>query len=453
MIKVSVILPSLNAKNYIGKTLMSASQQTLEEIEIICVDAGSNDGTLDIIEDYQKKDSRIKLINSPVKSYGYQMNLGIKQALGQYIGILEADDYIAADMYETLYSKAIEVQADIVKSDFDMFLETEEGEELSLTYSLNRMNRMSYNEIFSPTKYIEGEYQIECYIWNAIYRKDFLVENDIWFSETPGAAYQDFGFRYKTEMLSERIVAVNKSFYRYRRDNYGSSTYNSRVIEYNYEESKWLLENFDKRNVSTAIKKTVIKEIVDYAFEPYMEFLRNGTPNSNTVEYYKKYAELFKSAKEKDLLDEEKIGHQRKIQLNLLLENPNSFLDYANVVSRIDKDYMIRLIEFYKKQRQIVIVGAGTRGAALYVLLKNNGVKSICAICDNKINRISNMDIEVVSPMDAAQKYKDAIFVISSLNNYDDMKEQLLEYHVDLERIKKYDISSHPFFCTNRMVF
>ena len=102
-IAVSIIMPSLNVANYIEECLASAVNQTLKEIEIICIDAGSTDGTAEIIERYAEKDKRIRLIKTEFKSYGAQVNLGIRLARGYYIAILETDDYVSCDMYENLY--------------------------------------------------------------------------------------------------------------------------------------------------------------------------------------------------------------------------------------------------------------------------------------------------------------------------------------------------------------
>ena len=102
MPKVSVIMPSLNVVQYIQECMESVVRQTLSDIEIICVDAGSTDGTLEILQEFAKKDQRMSIIVSDKKSYGYQMNLGLKAAKGEYIGIVETDDFIEPNMYEDL---------------------------------------------------------------------------------------------------------------------------------------------------------------------------------------------------------------------------------------------------------------------------------------------------------------------------------------------------------------
>ena len=104
--KVSVILPSLNAADSIEKCLQSILNQTLKEIEILCVDAGSTDGTCELLEKYAEADPRIRIVHSEQKSYGYQVNLGIELSQGKYIGIVESDDYIEKDMYEILCRNA-----------------------------------------------------------------------------------------------------------------------------------------------------------------------------------------------------------------------------------------------------------------------------------------------------------------------------------------------------------
>ena len=98
MPKVSIIMPSLNVASYIEECMESVIHQSLQDIEILCVDAGSTDGTLEILNEYAKKDGRIRVIKSDRKSYGCQMNLGMKKASGKYIGIVETDDYLTGNV-------------------------------------------------------------------------------------------------------------------------------------------------------------------------------------------------------------------------------------------------------------------------------------------------------------------------------------------------------------------
>ena len=91
--KVSVVLPSLNVADYIEECLASVLNQSLDELEVICVDAGSTDSTREILDDYAKKDSRIVVLHSNVKSYGKQVNMGLDYACGAYVAILETDDW------------------------------------------------------------------------------------------------------------------------------------------------------------------------------------------------------------------------------------------------------------------------------------------------------------------------------------------------------------------------
>ena len=99
-IKLTVIMPSLNVAPYIEMCIKSVVNQTMQDMEILCIDAGSTDGTLEILEQFKREDSRIRIIHSDKKSYGYQVNKGLALAKGKYVSIVETDDFISQDMYE-----------------------------------------------------------------------------------------------------------------------------------------------------------------------------------------------------------------------------------------------------------------------------------------------------------------------------------------------------------------
>lgn len=116
-------MPSFNVAEYIEECMESVIRQTFVDIEIINVDAGSTDGTLEILRKYAEKDTRIRMICSDKKSYGHQVNIGVELAKGKYIGIVDTDDKIANNMYEILY-KEMEEDVDYVKGTAEVFFIT-----------------------------------------------------------------------------------------------------------------------------------------------------------------------------------------------------------------------------------------------------------------------------------------------------------------------------------------
>lgn len=114
--KVSVIIPVYNAAQYLERCLDSVINQTLKDIEIICINDCSTDNSLEILEEYASKDNRIKIIDfKENKGVAAARNAGINEAQGEYIGFVDPDDYIDSDFYAQLYKKAYETKADIVK--------------------------------------------------------------------------------------------------------------------------------------------------------------------------------------------------------------------------------------------------------------------------------------------------------------------------------------------------
>ena len=115
MVKVSVIIPVYNTEEYLKSCIDSVIRQSLKEIEIICVDDGSTDACPQILDDYAKMDERIVVVHKENGGYGNAINIGMKMAKGEYVGIVESDDMILANMYERLYEQAKTNDLDIIK--------------------------------------------------------------------------------------------------------------------------------------------------------------------------------------------------------------------------------------------------------------------------------------------------------------------------------------------------
>lgn len=224
---VSVIIPVFNREKQIQKCLDSVLNQSLENIEIVCVDDGSIDETPKILDEYAQNDARVKVIHKSNTGYGNSLNEGVKKATGEYIGIVESDDYIESKMYEELYIAAHKNDADIVKADFFVFYENYDYEHV---YNiLSDKNKDLYNVV---TNYKNDRRVFEAYMtsWSGIYKRDFLISNDILHNETPGASFQDNGFWIQTMLYSRKTFFINRPFYHLRRDNADSSVYDLRKI-------------------------------------------------------------------------------------------------------------------------------------------------------------------------------------------------------------------------------
>ena len=217
-VKVSVLVPIYNVEDYLPECLDSLVNQTLKEIEIICINDGSTDSSPEIIKSYMKKDKRVKIIDKKNSGYGDSMNQGLKKATGEYVGIVESDDFIELDGFEKLYGIAKKNDVEVVKSNFyEYFTEKHKDGGKSDMFLPNEVNK-----VIDPREHRHVFYE-QPSIWSAIYRNDFLKKNDITFLPSPGASYQDAGFNFKVWASVRRAYFTDEAFLHYRQDNPNSS--------------------------------------------------------------------------------------------------------------------------------------------------------------------------------------------------------------------------------------
>ena len=224
-VKVSVLVPIYNVEKFLPECLDSLVGQTLAEIEIICINDGSTDSSLEIVKEYAKKDKRIVIINKKNSGYGDSMNKGLEKATGEYVGIVESDDFIDLDAFSKLYKAAKENNAEVVKGNFYYYFgDTNEDRGKSNLFPLHEIGR-----VIDPRSEHRIFYEAPC-IWAAIYKNDFLRKNKIGFLPTPGAAYQDAGFNLKVWASARRVFFMRRAFLHYRQDNSNSSVKDSGKI-------------------------------------------------------------------------------------------------------------------------------------------------------------------------------------------------------------------------------
>lgn len=243
MTKVSVIIPVYGVEKYLREAIDSVLNQTLKDLEIILIDDGGKDNCPQIIDEYAQKDSRIIAIHKQNGGYGQSCNVGLEKATGEYVAIMEPDDYIDKNMYEDLYNIAVKNNSDIVKSSF---------------YDNLQLGNKTYcNKIeILPNEKISAEsFRIYDYpefmsqhpsVWSCIYKRQFLKENDVKFIEAPGTGWTDNPFQVQTMCLAKRINYTNKAYYYWRRLNESHSDelkdYRLPFLRGN-DIHKWLKEN------------------------------------------------------------------------------------------------------------------------------------------------------------------------------------------------------------------
>ena len=187
MKKVSIIVPVYNAQNFLEKCIESLTQQTLEEIELIFVNDGSTDQSLHILETYQKRFPDKMMVYS--KENGGQAsarNLGIAKSHGEYIGFIDADDYVDVNMYGAMYEKAKEESSDYVECQYHYLQVDDKGHEKEIPQygrvrAYDSDKEMFIDPLVSP--------------WNKLYRASILKENQCLFTE--GVIYEDTAFYIK----------------------------------------------------------------------------------------------------------------------------------------------------------------------------------------------------------------------------------------------------------------
>ena len=215
---VSIILPVYNVAPYLRQSLDSIVNQTLKNIEIICVDDGSTDESGKILDEYQAKDSRFKVIHKKNAGTGAARNDGLKLATGECIGFVDPDDWILPNMYERLYSILKEKDLDIVMFTPDVFNDQTQKHEGFLYFQNSNFPDFLDNKIFNKDDISPFSYPM-C-VWNKLYTKKLFDENNIDFAE--GLDFEDHKAIFKSLFTAKRIYFIREKLYVYRHSRKGS---------------------------------------------------------------------------------------------------------------------------------------------------------------------------------------------------------------------------------------
>lgn len=215
-IKMSLVLPIYNVEQYLPECLDSVAKQAMDGLEIICVNDGSTDGGLGIIEEYAEKDNRIQIITKENGGLGAARNTGFDAATGEYIWFVDSDDLIAPNACQKVYSHAKENESDIVLIDVGLYWgKINPVLDFLDTKKYKKMARLGKFTI-SDAPWIQQTHSV----WSRIYRRDFLLEYGL---RNPEQRFgEDMLFSYMTAVCAKCITIFPEKLYFYRQDRKGS---------------------------------------------------------------------------------------------------------------------------------------------------------------------------------------------------------------------------------------
>ena len=327
--KISIIIPIYNAEKYLYEAMNSVITQSYKNLEIICINDGSTDNSLSIIEDYALKDNRIKIINKLNSGYGATVNTGIKQATGDYIAIFEPDDILLPNIYENLLNEITNNNLEVVKCNFYYYWEKKNKSKRS-----GLVSQCSQKKPFNALTKLKI-FSCHASVWAGLYKKSFLIDNDIRFLETPGASFQDMSFNFKVLALAKKIKLIKTPLLYYRQDNSSSSVNNPAKVycicdEYNE------LTDFLNKHCDIKIYLNTQKLVNQYRA---YKWNLNRLDNKYKPEFLQKFSDTFKNFMEQNEIKKDFYKSIKKSEINLLISDKNK---YIKKYIEKDKFYLLK---------------------------------------------------------------------------------------------------------------
>ena len=273
MKKVSIIIPCYNVSKYINKCIDSVLNSTLKDIEVIVINDGSKDNTLDLLKEY--KDDRLIIIDKKNEGVAAARNDGLKKATGEYISFIDSDDYIDENMYSDMYNKAKKNNLDLIACDALLIYPNE-----------NRVVKSNITD-----KSTKEELMIDAYAvtWNKLYRKEIL--KDLTFTKGINLC-EDVEFLYKVYSKINRVGSIDKAYYNYiQRPNSLTYVYDEKIYHV-IKAMDNVIEYYKKNNIFDKYYDELEYTYVRYCYGTFIKRLAKAKNK-------KKFNEGIKFAKEK----------------------------------------------------------------------------------------------------------------------------------------------------------
>ena len=284
---VSVIIPVYNVEQYLRQCIDSVRAQTLFDIEIICVNDSSTDGSLKILEEYAQKDERIKVVTQPNGGAGAARNRGLSMASGKYLSFLDSDDFFEPEMLELAYQKAEEDKADFVVFNSDQYY-TDKKKFINVSWTLREKELPPYTP-FNHRQMTDNIFKVFVgWAWDKLYNREFVLQNHLLFQEQRTS--NDLLFVFSAVAIAKRISVVKKVLAHQRRDAKDSL---SKTRENSWHCFYDALTALRERMVSEGLYREVEKDYINYALHFSLWNIRTLAEPTKSMLIRKMKAEWF----------------------------------------------------------------------------------------------------------------------------------------------------------------
>ena len=379
--KVSVIVPVYNNQVFVVTCVKSLLAQTLENIEVICINDGSTDDSSKILHEFADHDPRVIVVDKENGGYGVGINTGLDLARGEYVTILESDDFADLDMLETLTNLADAFDLEVVRANFYLYW----SKKLKNDHLLELFGNWECDRVIDPSNREDQHcFYVQPALWSAIYRRSFIEENKLRLLETPGAAYQDTAFNFKIWACARRVMFVHKPFVHYRQDNESSSINNPGKVDticLEYAEiRRWLRE--ERPELHDAFAPIATKMMCDaYTWNT------KRVAKKFQLGFVERFGREFAEAEERGEVDPSRFAPGQLSMVKKTVTDPQGFADFHT--RGIDPERGLELLE--RKVGTLVQVAQqdGLRPARDLVKSKISGWKPEYNVVDARDNEMA----------------------------------------------------------------
>lgn len=315
---ISILVPIFNAQKTLRRSLDSLVNQSLDALEIICIDFGSTDNSLSIAQEYAKRDVRVAVLTQSNDGRVDTMNSGFKSATGKYIGIVNCGDYVDTNMFETLTRTAILNDAEVVLSNYYDYALAEDGEVVESL--IDNLAGCIFYKTIKPNNNSQI-FHLRPVISTGIYKKDLLEKNGIRFTSTLADSCEQVSFYFNAMLCANRVFFIPDAFLRNHANDFfwpDESLIRIRSIQHEFQEI-WEFAKLDADRFEKA--KFVIPSS---QFDAYWLLLSKLTPAYQWL-FFEELTTVFSSFKKQGYLDKENFDIDDWELLKSLLENPSRF--------------------------------------------------------------------------------------------------------------------------------